>query len=71
MADKIIVEFLDDGNFKLTTDAVSGPNHANAETLFREIATQAGGKVTRRRRVDIHAMLHAHEHAHAGHGHSH
>lgn len=69
--DRIEIEFLPDGSFKMTTGRVSGANHGNAETLLREIATKAGGTMTRTRRLTVNAHLHEHDHAHTGHGHDH
>lgn len=61
MADQIKIEILEDGTFKIETDAVSGPNHGNAEMLIRELARLAGG--TTKRTLKIGASLH-HSHAH-------
>lgn len=67
--DIIEIEILPDGTIKTTTDAVSMPNHQNAEGFMRQLATFAGGLVTRTRRIG--ASLHAALHAHASDGHTH
>lgn len=48
--DKIIIEVLEDGTIKTSTDVVSGPNHSNAEGFLREMARLAGGTVERKAR---------------------
>ena len=65
--DNIQIEILDDGTIKVTTDQVSGPNHANAEAFLKLMAQLGGGETTRIRRHD--AQQHAH--THAGQRHSH
>jgi len=68
-ADAIEVEILPDGTVKVTTDAVSGPNHMNAESLLRDMALALGGAVDRQRRKEMHH--HHHHHHHHGHTHRH
>lgn len=69
--DKIIIEVLEDGTIKTTTDKVSMPNHSNAEGFLREMARLAGGTVKRVMRLgaDLTSALRAH--THDGHTHSH
>jgi hypothetical protein len=63
--DAILIEILEDGTIKITTDPISGPNHMSAEALLRLIAQEAGGTTTRARRVrtttnSINQPLHGH-----------
>ena len=60
--DEIQIELLDDGTIKVTTDAVSMPNHASAEEFLRVMAQLAGGNQERTRQA--HAVHHHHEHTH-------
>lgn len=70
--DKIEIEVLADGTIKSSTDKVSMPNHANAESFLAQIARLAGGATTRVRKVGTHSHTHTGEKAHHGHGgHSH
>lgn len=69
MTDQIQIEILEDGTFKIETDAVSGPNHGNAEMLIRELARLAGG--THKRTLKVGASLHHHSHTHTQDGHTH
>jgi hypothetical protein len=68
MADTLKIEILADGTIKTTSDAVSGPNHSNAESFLKAMATLAGGETKRERRKDKkHAHVHTHdegEHTH-------
>lgn len=64
--DNLQIEILDDGTIKTTSDAVSGPNHANAEQFLKYMATLAGGETTRVKRADAHHHHHQH---HADHEH--
>ena len=48
--DDILIEILDSGDIKVTTDPISGPNHMAAEGLLRTIAEIAGGATHRTRR---------------------
>ena len=75
--DKLTIEILADGTIKVTTDAVSAPNHTNAEKLLGAIRTAAGGDHTSTVRPGhahdhsgrtIHVGQHIHEH---GPAHSH
>jgi hypothetical protein len=52
-ADKLTLEILPDGTIKSTADGVSAANHDNAESFLRNVATLAGGKVTRTLRTDL------------------
>lgn len=62
--DNLAIEILEDGTIKTTTDAVSGPNHANAEAFLKFIATLSGGTTTRVKRGDA-----QHAHTHTEHDH--
>jgi len=65
MADKIKVTILEDGTIKVDTDAVSGPNHVNAEGFLRPMFTMAGGEISRKlKHAKSHLMGHQHEHDH-------
>jgi hypothetical protein len=67
MADKIEIEILEDGTFKISTDKVSMANHTNAEGLLREISTVAGGETKRVKKAN--AVVHEHDgikHRHEG-----
>jgi hypothetical protein len=64
--DEILIEILDGGDIKVTTDPISGPNHMSAESFLRNIAELAGGTTTKARRVrsttnsvnqDIHGIV--------------
>lgn len=68
--DDIAIEILEDGTIKVTTNPVSGPNHASAEAFLREMSKLAGGETTRTRRSDAHTHQHGHIHSHDG-GHTH
>ncbi len=63
MADKIKIHVLEDGTIKVETDAVSMPNHMNAESFLKNMFTLAGGAITRKLK---HGVLHAfgHDHKH-------
>ena len=61
--DKLKIEILEDGTIKTTSDAVSMPNHANAEQFLREMARLSGGTTTRKDRQG-HSHTHGHEHDH-------
>ena len=74
--DNIQIEILDDGTIKVTTDPVSGANHANAEGFLNFMARMAGGETTREARKDkpvshTHDHAHVHTHTHGGTEHSH
>ena len=60
--DKLVIEILEDGTIKTTTDEVGAANHDNAEQFLRAMARLAGGETTRRRRTDAKPQ-HAHSHA--------
>ena len=61
--DRLKIEILEDGTIKTTTDAVSMPNHANAEQFLREMARLAGGTTVRKAKQG-HSHAHGHEHGH-------
>lgn len=64
MADIIKVTVLEDGTIKTETDAVSMPNHQNAEAFLRDVGKLAGGLVERKQK-------HGHTHTHGTITHSH
>ncbi len=49
--DILIVEILDDGTIKTTTDKISGANHANAEQFLRTSSQMVGGETRIQRRA--------------------
>ncbi len=57
--DRMHIEILPDGSIKVTTDAISAPNHLEAEALLAELEKKAGGGTT----VEA-TGHHAHEHTH-------
>lgn len=74
--DNIQIEILEDGTIKVTTDPISGANHANAEGFLNFMARMAGGETTREKRTDkpvthTHEHGHKHTHSHGGSEHSH
>jgi len=60
--DKLVIEILEEGTIKTTTDDVGTANHDNAEQFLRAMGRLAGGETTRRRRTDA-KIHHAHRHA--------
>lgn len=60
MADEMKVTFLDNGDIKVETDAVSDVNHLSAEGFFRFLTSAAGGTAERRHK---HGILGAAAHA--------
>jgi len=69
--DDIQIEITEDGTIKVTTDPVSGANHANAEQFLRDMAAKAGGQTSRRRKGHGHAHEETGTHVHLGGGHTH
>lgn len=63
-ADQLVIEILEDGTIRTSSDAVSGANHANAEQFLKYMATLAGGETSRAKRSDAHQHDHHHEHDH-------
>jgi hypothetical protein len=64
--DTMIIEIMDGGIIKITSeDAISAPNHSNAESLIREIKKDAGGKATHKH------LKKGHVHTHGGVAHRH
>lgn len=51
--DRLTFEILSDGTIKSSADGVSQANHDNAENFLRNVATLAGGKITRTLRTDL------------------
>lgn len=62
--DDIIIEILESGDIKITTDPISGPNHMSAEGLLRTIGEIAGGLVQRVKRRFTHQKHQQHQHTH-------
>lgn len=58
MADVLTVEVLEDGTLKISTDAVSMPNHTNAEGLLRELSKEMGGDTVRVKKAGVHTHTH-------------
>jgi hypothetical protein len=59
MPDNIKLTILKDGTIRVETDAISGPNHMNAEMFLSEMAKLAGGPVS-----VTHKHSHGHQHTH-------
>jgi hypothetical protein len=59
--DTLIIEILEDGTIKTTSDTVSAANHESAEQFLRSVARLAGGETTREARKHV---KHGHTHAH-------
>jgi hypothetical protein len=57
--DTMVVEILEDGTIKVTTDPISAANHANAEQFLQFVARMAGGEATRVKRRDAHTHVQA------------
>jgi hypothetical protein len=57
--DKVKITILEDGTIKTETDAVSMPNHSNAEKFLLEIGRLAGGDIERKAKTG-HAQ-HSHD----------
>ena len=55
--DTIDIEILDDGTVKITTGAISAPNHKNADEMIRAIQAAVGGDVTTERRRSTHTHV--------------
>ena len=58
MADRLNIEFDDNGDIKVTTDEISPANHRTADNILEFIAQQTGGEVTRTKRPQ--AQHHTH-----------
>lgn len=72
-SDKLTFEVLPDGTIKSAADGVSQANHDNAENFLRNVATLAGGQITRKLRTDLPANTlkrALEEHSRDGHTHS-
>ena len=69
--DKLMIEILDDGTIKTTTDEVSAANHDTAEQFLRAMARLAGGETTREARQGRphHHHVHTAEDHHIREGH--
>lgn len=65
--DKVIIQILEDGTIKTSTDKISMANHQNCEGFLRDVAKLAGGEVTRRNKAG--AVAHAHAHGNEFHEH--
>lgn len=59
--DTIKIKILDDGTIKVETDPISMPNHMNAESFLRNMATLAGGDVERKNKKGV---SHTHDGVH-------
>jgi hypothetical protein len=51
--DTIKIKILSDGTIKMETDAVSMPNHVNAEGFIRDCGRLTGGDVERKNKKGI------------------
>jgi hypothetical protein len=60
--DEIIIEVLDDGSIKVTTDKVGPANHMSADKLLSFIDELAGGAVQRQKRQGTHTHAHTQHH---------
>jgi hypothetical protein len=60
--DTLLIEILEDGTIKTTSDVVSVVNHESAEQFLRGIARLAGGETTREARKDVKHAQHSHAH---------
>jgi hypothetical protein len=66
--DNIQYEILEDGTISITTDQISGTNHASADKLLQSLFELVGGEVTVRKRTRLElgnslaAVLEAHTH---------
>jgi predicted glycoside hydrolase/deacetylase ChbG (UPF0249 family) len=60
--DKMIIEILDDGTIKTTTDPISQPNHESAAQFVKTIARLADGveTVTKRQKQGHQFTGHSH-----------
>ena len=60
MADKIIVEILEDGVASVQTDAISGKNHLSADMFMEEFKKFMGGEVqtTKTKKGYVHTHVH-------------
>lgn len=64
----ISITILENGNVRIDTDQIGGPEHMAAEKALQWIASELGGNTTRTRRNQGH--VHNHDHAH-NHDHNH
>lgn len=69
--DSIEVEILPNGSIKMTTGKVSGANHTSADAVIKGIELMMGGKVTRKRRINLNSAVHEEDHEHGEHTHTH
>lgn len=58
--DRIMVEILDDGTLKTTTDPVSAANHQNAEQFLADTQGALGGKTDIKKRGSGASMIKKH-----------
>jgi hypothetical protein len=56
-------QILADGTVKITTDAISGPNHLSADRMIKGIEELLAGPTTVTKRTG-HARVHEHDHGH-------
>ena len=64
--DAILIEILDDGTIKVSTDQISPANHLSADNFLKFLSELAGGEVTKAK--NRHAHAHHHEHGHVKQG---
>ena len=69
--DKMVIEILEDGTLKVTTDKISTPNHLGAENFLKEMGRLCGGLVKRVRRIAANRTIDISAHTHDGHTHTH
>jgi hypothetical protein len=63
--DVIEVEFLSGGVVKVSTDPISGANHASADGLIDAIQRAAGGEATyEQKHSELHHQQHQHDEGH-------
>ena len=70
-ADKIEIEITEEALIKLSTDAVSQAEHANVESIYKLVASMAGGTTKRTLKPNLSLAQALQVHAHDGHTHSH
>jgi hypothetical protein len=66
--DDIRIEITEDGDVKITTGRISGPNHLNADALLKTISLDLGGETTVKARAG-HVHTHADGTTHDHHSH--
>ena len=58
MADKMVIEILEDGTISISTEGISGQNHVSADKFINEIESAAGGgrETVKKRAVHSHEV---------------